>query len=114
MSALVNVSSGLPCDIRIAPYASCERTLLLEHLDVLEHGDVVVLDRGYPSHKILRHLIAKGVDFLVRVPTSSTFEVIDWLREARGDDYRVIIKAPRDATKGTGDTVPPKTLGSVW
>lgn len=103
VSVLVNVASGLPCDVRIAPYASCERTLLLEHVDVLQQGDVVVLDRGYPSHQILRRLIAKGIDFLVRVPASHTFEVIDWLRETKGADYRVIIEAPKDAPKGTED-----------
>jgi len=41
----------LPYDLRIAPYASCERTLLLEHLEMLEEGDILVLDRGYPSHE---------------------------------------------------------------
>jgi hypothetical protein len=103
VSTLMNVSSGLPYDVRIAPYAWCERKLLLEHLEVLEPGDVVVLDRGYPSHEVLRAMIARGIDFLVRVPASHTFEVIDWLRETKGDDYRVILEAPKDAPKDVED-----------
>ena len=101
VSALVNVASGLPCDVRIAPYASCERTLLLEHLDQLQAGDVVVLDRGYPSHEVLRTLIAKGIDFLVRVPSSHSFSAIDWLRETENGDYRVLLEPPVNAPKGT-------------
>ena len=101
VSALVNVASGLPCDLRIAPYASCERTLLLEHLDQLNADDVVVLDRGYPSHEVLRILIGKGIDFLVRVPSSNSFTAIDWIRETEKGDYRVLLDPPDYAPKGT-------------
>lgn len=103
VSALVNVASGLPCDVRIAPYASCERKLLLEHLDMLEPGDVVVLDRGYPSHAVLRELAARGIDFLVRVPEFGSFDAIAWLRQTRGDDYRVILGPRRNAPKSVKD-----------
>lgn len=99
VSALVNVASGLPHDVLIAPYASCERKLLLEHLDVLEAGDVVVLDRGYPSHAVLRTLLARKLDFLVRVPASHTFEAVEVFKQSGGDDYRVIIHPPKDASR---------------
>ena len=101
VSALVNVASGLPYDLRIAPYASCERTLLLEHLEMLEEGDILVLDRGYPSHEVFRRMIAKGIDFLVRVPESQTFAAIDWLREQENGDYRVILDPPSHAPRST-------------
>jgi len=103
VSTLMNVTSGLPCDVRIAPYGSCERSLLLEHLEVLEPGDVVILDRGYPSHAVLRALAAKGIDFLVRVPATSSFDVVDFIRNTRSNDYRVTLEPPTNAPKDTGE-----------
>ena len=94
VSALVNVASGLPCDVLVAPYGSCERRLLLQHLDTLQRDDVVVLDRGYPSHDILRALLERGLDFLVRVPESHSFEAIEVFRQSGGNDYRVVIAPP--------------------
>jgi hypothetical protein len=101
ISTLLNVSGCVPADLVIAPYAACERTLLLEHLPLLRPGDVLVLDRGYPSHDVLRRLLANGIDFLVRVPASHTFEAVEVLRQSGGDDYRVLIRVPPDAPRGT-------------
>jgi len=101
VSALVNVSSGLPCDVRIAAYAASERTLLLEHLELLREGDVVVLDRGYPSHEIMQTLIERGIDFLIRVPES--YAAIGWLRETEHGDYRVIFEPPTHAPRNAED-----------
>ena len=95
VSALVNVASGLPCDVLVAPYGSCERSLLLQHLDTLQRDDVVVLDRGYPSHDILRALLERGLDFLVRVPESHSFDAIEVFRQSGGNDYRVVIAPPK-------------------
>lgn len=103
VSSLVNVTSGLPCDVRIGPYGSCERKLLLDHLDCLRARDIVVLDRGYPSLAVFCALASRGIDFLARVPASNTFAAIDWLREVDGDDYRVILEAPSDAPDGVED-----------
>ena len=95
VSALVNVASALPCDVLIAPYGSCERKLLLQHLDVLQHGDVVVLDRGHPSHDVLRALLERKLDFLVRVPESSSFDAVEVFRQSGGNDHRVVIAPPK-------------------
>lgn len=104
ISALFNVCTRAPIDIAVAPYGSCERKLLLEHhLPRLRRGDVLVLDRGYPSHDLLRRLLACDVDFLVRVPESHTFEALDIFRQSGGNDYRVFIAAPKDSPAGTPD-----------
>ena len=88
------MTSGLPCDVLVAGHGSCERSLLLQHLDKLQGDDVVVLDRGYPSHDILRALLERGLDFLVRVPESHSFDAIDVFRQSGGNDYRVVIAPP--------------------
>lgn len=98
VSALVNVTSGLPCDVAVAPYGSCERKLLSQHLDALEAGDVLVLDRGYPSQDLFREMLARDLDFLVRVPETNSFKAIEVFRQSGGNDYRVLI-APRDGAR---------------
>lgn len=101
VSTLVNVANAVPYDVVVGPYGACERQLLLDHLSVLRRGDVLVLDRGYPSHEVLRLLLDHGIDFLVRVPASHTFEVIETFRQSGGDDYRVVVGPPADARRGT-------------
>ncbi len=49
---------------------------------------------GYPSHQVLRALLERKLDFLVRVPTSHSFEAIQVFRQSGGDDYRVVITPP--------------------
>lgn len=94
VSTLVNVCSGIPLEVRIAPFASCERKLLLQHLDTLKPGDVLILDRGYPSHDVLHELVKRKLDFLIRVPSSHTFESFDWLRQTGRNDYRIVLNPP--------------------
>jgi hypothetical protein len=101
VSALVNVMTQIPSDVVIDRYAACERQMLLDHLEVLRAGDVLVLDRGYPSHEILRILLDHEIDFLVRVPATQSFEAIKIFRESGGDDYRVLIPPPDDARCGS-------------
>jgi hypothetical protein len=100
VSTLVNVANLMPYDIAIGPYASCERQLLVDHLSVLRAGDIVVLDRGYPSHDVLRMLLDGDIDFLVRVPASGTFSAVELLRESGGNDYRVVIPPAKDSRRG--------------
>jgi hypothetical protein len=101
LSVLVNVMAQIPTDVVIDRYGACERQMLLDHLEVLQAGDVLVLDRGYPSHEVLRILLDNGIDFLVRVPATKSFEAIGDLRASGGDDYRVLIPPAEDARHGS-------------
>lgn len=100
VSALVNVRTQIPYDIVVDRYGACERKLLIDHLEVLQRGDLVVLDRGYPSHEILRLLIDSGIDFPVRVPATNTFDAVATFRESDGNDYRVLVSAASDPRCG--------------
>lgn len=94
VTVLLDVCTQAPVDLEISRFASSEREHLLEMLPSLAPGDVVVLDRGYPSHEVLQALVASGIDFLVRVPASHTFAVIDDLRSSQGDDYLYDVDPP--------------------
>jgi len=94
VSVLLDVCAKAPVDLEVSGYASCERAHMLGMLHGLERGDVLVLDRGYPSHEVLQALTLDGIDFLIRVPASHTFKAIDALRESGGDDRAVRLDPP--------------------
>ena len=94
VSVLLDVCARAPVDVTIAPFASSERQHLLDMLPSLERGDVLVLDRGYPSHEVLQELVTSGVDFLVRLPSSHTFAAVDELKANQGDDYLFRVDPP--------------------
>jgi hypothetical protein len=94
VSVLLDVCARSPIDLEISPFASSEREHLFSMLPSLQRGDVLVLDRGYPSHEVLQTLALEGIDFLIRVPSTHTFEVIDELRESDGDDYLFHVDPP--------------------
>jgi len=54
-------------DAQIGPYSSSEGELLDKHLDKVKQGDLLLLDRGYPSYALLFKLAAKGVQSCVRM-----------------------------------------------
>lgn len=93
VTTLFNVVSQVPIDVAIAPYKTSERALLLdEHLPLLTPNDIVVLDRGYPGFTLFQQLIQAGADFVVRVPTSSTFKAITEFLKTDAQDGIVEIK----------------------
>jgi hypothetical protein len=99
VSVLLDVCARAPVDVEVSPFASSEREHLLNMLPSLARGDVVVLDRGYPSHEIVQTLIQEGIDFLIRVPSTGTFAAIDELRESEGDDYLFYLDPPKGSPK---------------
>jgi hypothetical protein len=94
VSTLFDVIAKVPHDLVIAPYATSEREELVGLLDRVKQGDVLVLDRGYPSFEILWMLQDAGIDFVIRVPVSSTFKAVDDLIYSGGDDCRILIEPP--------------------
>jgi hypothetical protein len=97
VTTLYDVCAKLAVDLRVSPFASCERQQMLEMLEHLEPGDLLVLDRGYPSSKTLHALHEAGIDFLFKVPTSNTFKAIETFRSSGGEDYRVMVH-PREGS----------------
>jgi len=99
MSIMLDVCAKVPVDVQVSGYASNEREHLLSMLPSLERGDVIVLDRGYPSHEILREFEQDGLDYLLRVPSRNTFPVIAQLRAEGKDDAVLRLDPPRDGPR---------------
>ena len=103
VSVLYDVIGRFPVAATIAPGQSCERQELLALLPNLRAGDVIVLDRGYPSFEVLHALGERGIDFVIRVPKSGSFEAIQAVQDSSGDDYLMVIP-PSAAAARAGAT----------
>lgn len=99
VSTLFDVIGKFPCAATVAPGASCERQELLKMLDHLNEGDVLVLDRGYPSFEVLQALVARGIEYVIRVPKSHSFAAIDEFQEGGHQDYRMVVKPSEQAAR---------------
>ena len=74
-----------------------ERQMLFEHLERLSSGDLLLMDRGYPSRWLVAALNARGVGFCMRVEKAGNTGfacVRDFLRS--DDDERIVTLAPPD------------------
>ena len=77
-SMLYDVLNQITLDSKLAPYAFSERDLLMQHLDKIKAGDMLLLDRGYPCFWLLFLLKAKGIEFCVRLKEDWWLQVKDF------------------------------------
>lgn len=87
-SLLYDVLNLVSIDSQIAPYASSERDLLMEHLEHVKAGDLLLLDRGYPSFWLLFLLKARGIEFCVRLNEEWWLKVKDFTQSP--DKERIV------------------------
>jgi len=66
-SILYDTINLLTIDAQIAPYSSSESELMYKHLDKVEEGDLLLLDRFYPSVALFFFLTARKINFCVRM-----------------------------------------------
>ena len=99
VSVLYDVFGRFPVAATIAPAATSERQELLKLLPHLRPGDVLVLDRGYPSFAVLKTLRDAGIEVVIRVPKSGSFDAIQVFRDSGGDDYRVLVHPSPSAAR---------------
>lgn len=81
-SMLYDVLNHLTLDAEIAPYSASERDLLVLHLEKVNNGDLLLLDRGYPCFWLLFLLKAKGIEFCVRLKENWWLEVNEFSKSS--------------------------------
>jgi hypothetical protein len=66
-SFLYDAGNLLTLDVQIRGCDGDEREMALEHFEKTKPGDLLLMDRGYPSKAIFSILASKGVDFCIRM-----------------------------------------------
>jgi hypothetical protein len=75
VSLLYDLENDIVADAKIAPVSGNERSLAEEHLCALQkmdsykngHLELLIFDRGYPSHELIKSLTDKEIAYVMRV-----------------------------------------------
>ena len=100
-SMLYDVLNQVTIDAQIAPYAASEIELLSKHLDKAKKGDLLLLDRGYPSFWLLFMLQAKGIEFCVRLKDNWWVKVKEFSESGKKERIVSFILPKKDRRKLT-------------
>ena len=69
-SAVLDVARDCFVDAFLGGYNEDDRSLAQHHLPALGEQDLLVMDKGYPSHALLAQLAGRGVKFCARLSNS--------------------------------------------
>jgi len=92
VSVLYDVLNDIVLDGMLRPFSEGEVTLAKEHFKYLHRGDLIIMDRAYPSFDIAWHLQQQEVNFLFRCKVSFSNEVKAFYKSGNKDQI-VAIKA---------------------
>lgn len=93
-SFLYDVLNLTVLDAAIGPLSTGEKTMLGGQLGQLHAGDLLLMDRGYPSIALFFQLAAKGVHFCARM-NESLWLGVKGFAAGGGKDGTVTFKLPR-------------------
>jgi hypothetical protein len=111
---LFDVLAKLPLNYMRAPFNTPEREMALALLPELGPGDLVLLDRGYPSYRVFQAIIEQGADFLIRLPKDGMFKEIQGFLARGKKDGKITLQPPQGLIKKhPAAHFPPLTLRVV-
>lgn len=104
VSVLFDVVAKVPIDAVIAPCTSDERALLAPLLSSTREGDILLLDRGYPSYAVIDLLLERKLDFVMRVRTTECFAAVERFLRSKQAEADIVLtpwssKRPRPFAK---------------
>lgn len=74
--------------------ATSERAMLVEALDKLRPGDLLLLDRGYPAAWLVALLCERGIRFVMRCDKLTGWSAVRQFLRSGADQAQVTINAP--------------------
>ncbi len=92
MSTVYHLGSGLIYDCILSAIGD-ERYCVIEHMNTLRPGDVLVLDRGYFSYLVLHKAIEKGVHLICRLQSGKINKAIKAFWKSELTDKIITYKA---------------------
>jgi hypothetical protein len=85
-SAVFDVLRGCFIDAALDTFATDERTLAQKHLDALGAGDLLVMDRGYPSRRWFTQLQERNIGFCSRITGDHRWKAVRRFTRGPSDD----------------------------
>ena len=102
-SILHDIYNDITLDARIAPLATSERELAIQHIESLvkqKHfgKELIIFDRGYPSYELMSYLVDKEITFVMRVKRKFNIDIDEM---ETGSDSDLIISSPDKREPGS-------------
>jgi hypothetical protein len=94
VSCLYQLKSKLPFDFDLASHAN-ERLSALEHLKVLQTGDIVVYDRGYFSYVLLHRHVQTRIHAIFRLQENSCAVIKTFFANSQTDIEITYLPSPQ-------------------
>lgn len=95
---IADLLNDIILDINVCGIKEAERNLLVPLIDKLGNGDLLILDRGYPSFWLIYLLMTKGIKFIIRVPKSFSNTVKKFVSTEK-DDGDIFVEPTRESIK---------------
>jgi hypothetical protein len=112
--ALFNVLAKIPINFIRGPFWTPERVMAKELINDLGLGDLLLLDRGFPSYELFFEMLQQGIDFLVRLPKDGMFKEVTQLLACGKRDGKITLSPPKALLKEhPNQTFPTLTLRVV-
>jgi hypothetical protein len=89
ISQILDVLNSVIVDAIISPKKTGERKLLIQHLDHIGEGDMLLSDRGYPAFWLFALLISRKIHFCIRVTTGQWNEICKFNTSGKKEDIVV-------------------------
>jgi len=113
-AVLFDVLAKVPLNYMRAPFNTPEREMALELLRELGPGDLLLLDRGYPSYGMFLALLKQQIDFLIRLPKDGMFqEARAFLARGKRDGKITVFSPQKLLREHPPENYPPLTLRIV-
>jgi len=92
LSLLYDPANYMTLDVQTGQGDGSELQLLLGHLPKVENGDILILDRGYPSRYLFSILASLGIHFVVRM--KHNWVPVKQFMKSRSRDMVITMEVP--------------------
>lgn len=97
-SFLYDLLNELVISVSLEERKSEEKFLFEKHKSMLKPGDILTMDRGYGSYRMLSFCSKNGIDYIIRFSRNSFKEINSFLKSKK---KQIIVEIPiREAKKG--------------
>jgi len=100
VSVLYDVLNEIVLDGKLCPYSTGEVELSREHFSCARRGDIIIMDRAYPSFKSMYQLNKAGVHFLIRCKTNFSNIIENFYQSGKQEDIVELMPAQNKSFKG--------------
>jgi hypothetical protein len=90
-SVLYDVLNRVAIDARLGKATAYEVDLAVEHLAHTQTGDLLIMDRNYPSYRMLAELTGQQRDFVIRCSAASFKEARSMLKGEGSDSHTLTL-----------------------